>query len=90
MGKVMVNFRMDEDLKKIFEEYCGNIGMSLGTAFTIFAKKVIRDGKIPFELDGDPFYSRENIDRLTKSIQSLEAGKLRLTPHELIEVEGNE
>lgn len=87
MEKVMINFRMDKDLKTVFEEYCEEIGMSLGTAFTIFAKKVAREGRIPFELDIDPFYSRENIVDLTTRIEKVKSGKAKLIPHELIEVE---
>lgn len=34
-----VNFRMDSDLKKSTEALCDELGMSMTTAFTIFAKK---------------------------------------------------
>ena len=36
----MVNFRLDADLKKNMEEICKEMGMSMTTAFTIFANKV--------------------------------------------------
>ena len=39
MAQTMVNFRMDEDLKKNMEEICKDLGLSMTTAFTIFAKK---------------------------------------------------
>lgn len=39
MAQTMVNFRMDEDLKKAMEQTCQEMGMSMTTAFTIFAKK---------------------------------------------------
>lgn len=52
---VNVNFRMDAELKKSMEEVCSDIGINLTTAFTIFAKKVIRENRIPFELSADPF-----------------------------------
>ena len=56
------------------------------TAFCVFAKKAVREQKIPFEITAeDPFYSTANIERLKKAIQDAEAGKL--TTHELIEVE---
>ena len=38
-----VNFRLDEDVKKGMEQVCTELGMSMTTAFTIFAKKVWRD-----------------------------------------------
>lgn len=37
---VNVNFRMDPDLKRSMEEVCAEMGLSMTTAFTIFAKKV--------------------------------------------------
>ena len=83
MEKIMITFKMDKDLKECFEQYCDNIGMSLETAFTIFAKKVIREGKIPFELNIDPFYSKENMERLNKSIKDIENGKVKLTYNEI-------
>lgn len=39
MPQVSVNIRMDRELKKEFESFCSEMGMSMTTAFTIFAKK---------------------------------------------------
>ena len=43
MAQTMVNFRMDEELKKKMEETCKDLGLSMTTAFTIFAKKMTRE-----------------------------------------------
>ena len=43
---VNVNFRMDPDLKRSMEEVCAEMGLSMTTAFTIFAKKVSREHRI--------------------------------------------
>lgn len=48
MAQVMVNFRMDEDLKKSMEKICSDMGLSMTAAFTIFAKKVTKERRIPF------------------------------------------
>ena len=50
MANVLINFRMDEDLKKNMEKICSEMGLSMTTAFTIFAKRVTRDRCIPFEV----------------------------------------
>lgn len=77
---------MDEQLKEQFDKFCSDIGMSMTTAFCVFAKKVVREQKIPFEITAeDPFYSTANIKRLKKAIEDAENGKL--TIHDLIEVE---
>ena len=39
MAQAMINFRMDEELKKNMEETCKDLGLSMTAAFTIFAKK---------------------------------------------------
>lgn len=83
MSQTMVNFRMDKQLKESMEKTCKEMGMSMTTAFTIFAKKVSREGRIPFEVSADPFYSKENMDRIEKAIKELEEGKGSF--HELIE-----
>lgn len=74
MAQVNVNIRMDADLKKQFEAFCSDVGMNMTTAFCVFAKKVVRERKIPFEItaDNDPFYSSSNMKRLEKSIAQLE------------------
>lgn len=75
MAQTNVNFRMDEDLKRDLDKFCSEVGMNMTTAFTMFAKVVTRDQRLPFEVStvGDPFYSTENQARLRKSIAQMEA-----------------
>ena len=40
MAQVLVNFRMDSEDKNGMEEVCKELGLSMTTAFTIFAKKM--------------------------------------------------
>lgn len=53
MAQTSVNIRMDADLKRQFEAFCSDMGMSMTTAFCIFAKKVVREYRIPFEIGGE-------------------------------------
>lgn len=71
---VNVNFKLDADVKKSMESACEELGLSMSEAFTIFAKKVGRECRIPFEVSADPFYSEENMFRLRKSIAQMESG----------------
>ena len=82
---VSVNFKLDSDVKKSMEEACAAMGLSMSAAFTIFAKKVGRERRIPFEVSADPFYSEENIRRLEKKLDDFKAGRLKFEEHELIE-----
>jgi len=84
METSIVTVRMDKNLKTQVENLLDDMGLNMSTAITIFAKAVVRQGKIPFEISTDPFYSEVNQDRLMKSIAQLNAGKGK--KHELKEV----
>ena len=82
MAQTMISIRMDEDLKKSFDHVCSELGISMSTAFTIFAKKMSREQRIPFDVSIDPFYSPENMAHLRRGIQALTRGQGEM--HELI------
>ena len=71
---VNVNFRLDEADKKRMENVCNELGLSMSAAFTIFAKKVGREHRIPFEISVDPFYSENNLAHLHRGVAALNAG----------------
>ena len=85
MGQTMVNSRMDEEVKRKMEQACKEMGMSMSTAFNIFAVKVGNERRIPFEITADPFYSESNMKYLRRVIAEIESGRAKLTEHELIE-----
>ena len=85
MSQSMVNFSLNAELIEEMEQACNEMGLSMTTAFTIFATKVSREKRIPFEVAVDPFFSETNMNRLRKAIADIEAGKV--TEHELIEVD---
>ena len=82
--KININFRLEKDLKNELDILCGEIGMTVTTAFTIFAKKFVRERRLPFIVDADPFYSEKNMERLKRSIEQLETKGG--TVHEITEV----
>lgn len=85
MAQAMINFRIDEKIKKEMEKICREMGMSMTTAFTIFATKVTKEKRIPFEITADPFYSESNMRYLEKVIADIKSGKAKLVEHDLIE-----
>ncbi len=84
MPMTNVNFRMDADLKREMERTCKDLGMNMTTAFTIFAKKVTNEQRIPFAVSKDPFYSETNQRILRESIEQIEHGNYAV--HDIIEV----
>lgn len=90
MAQTLVNIRMDEDLKKSFDYVCNELGLNMSTAITIFAKKVSREHRIPFEVSFDPFYSDSNLKALSESKKQLESGKVVVKTLEELEAMENE
>ena len=76
MAQTSINIRMDEELKKSFEDVCQQLGLNMTTAITIFAKKMSREKRIPFEVSIDSFYSMSNMEALKESIKELKNGKV--------------
>lgn len=81
-----LSVRMDSKIKKDFDEWCKSVGMNASTAVNMFAKAVLRERKLPFEVrdDEDPFYSESNMAHLERGIKELNEG--RGIERELIEV----
>lgn len=75
MAQTFINIRMDEDLKKSFDCVCNELGLNMTTAITIFAKKMSREHRIPFDVSVDPFYSEANKRVLLESLEQMKSGK---------------
>lgn len=60
MAQTTVSFRMDEGLKQNMEQLCSDLGLTMTAAFTIFAKKMTRENRIPFDVS----IERPNADTL--------------------------
>lgn len=82
---VNVNFKLDADVKKNMEQVCSELGLSMSAAFTIFAKKVGREKRIPFEVSVDSFYSENNIRYLESIVKDIKEGRAHFAEHGLIE-----
>ena len=53
MAQTNVNIRMDEATKRDFDYFCKEIGISVSAAFNLFAKTVVREHRIPFEISAN-------------------------------------
>lgn len=58
MAQATFSVRMDETLKKQFDKLCSEFGMNATTAFNVFARAVVRERKIPFEIQASSDVSR--------------------------------
>ena len=75
MSQSVISIRMESELKKNLEAVCAELGINVTTAFTMLAKKMVREQRVPFELSIDPFYSASNMKHLREGIKELDAGR---------------
>ena len=50
MAQATMNVRMDENVKKDFDEFCAEVGMNASVAVNVFVRAVLRSRSIPFEI----------------------------------------
>lgn len=73
-----VSLRFEDTMKRELDEMCSEMGMNLTTFFMIYAKRALRDRRIPFDLTApiDPFYSKVNMSQIEKAAGQVEAGQI--------------
>lgn len=73
-----VSIRLDDEMKQQLDIMCDEMGMNITTFFMIYAKKALRDRRIPFEVAApvDPFYSETNMAQIAKAKQQVQSGKV--------------
>ena len=78
MAISVITVRMDEKLKEQFENTVNDVGLNMTAAITAFAKAVVREEGIPFDLSRkkDSFYSRANMAALKESIEQHQRGEV--------------
>jgi DNA-damage-inducible protein J len=77
MAQTTFSVRMDAEVKKQFDTFCSDVGMNASTAFNMFARAVLRERRLPFDvaLEADPFYGESNLAHLRRGVAALNAGK---------------
>jgi len=86
MAQTTFSVRMDADVKRQLDDFCNQVGMNSTTAFNMFARAVLRERRLPFEVTtiSDPFYNESNLTHLRRGIAALNSG--RGIEHDIIEV----
>ncbi|MBQ6568189.1 MAG: type II toxin-antitoxin system RelB/DinJ family antitoxin [Treponema sp.] len=90
MAQASLTIRMDNSDKKAFSDICKSMGLSVSAAYNVFTKAVIRNRKIPFEVEAqedDGFYNPANIRHLDEIKKLEEQGKLKFITKTLEELE---
>lgn len=78
MAQATFSVRMDETLKKKFDKLCSEFGMNATTAINVFARAVVRERKIPFEISSpEPEITRK---KAMQAFMAIRAGANRKFP----------
>ena len=88
MGQATFSVRMDEGLKNDFDSLCEDFGMSMTTAINVFARAVVRQRRIPFEIAAaEPAVTRDSAKHAFYALraQAKENGLQDLTLDEINE-----
>ncbi len=65
-----VSFRIDTDLKNKADNLFNNLGLNMTTAFNMFLRQSVREGRIPFEVSINVPNS-DTVAAMLESLQSL-------------------
>ncbi len=82
-----ISLRFDDDMKKELDDMCDEMGMNLTTFFMVYAKKALRERRIPFDIAApiDPFYSEMNMKQIRKADDQVKDGKVIIKTMEELE-----
>ena len=77
MAQTTFSVRMDSEVKRELDDFCAQVGMNTTVAFNMFARAVLRERRLPFDVttETDPFYSPSNLAHLRRGVQALNSGK---------------
>ena len=70
-----ITIRIDDDAKAGMERACEGIGISMSAAFNIYAKRVAREQRIPFDVSAGPDPT-EYEKAILRDVDDFRAGRL--------------
>ena len=74
MSQATISARIDANDKIQFDRFCENVGLTTSALLNVFVKKVIKEQRVPFSIEVDPFYSESNMAFLKDSLDQFHSG----------------
>jgi len=68
---------MDEDVKNALEDFCQDVGMNVSVAVNMFAKAVIREQRLPFEVTTNRKFNDTTAAALAESEEIINSDRRR-------------
>ena len=86
MAQASLNIRIDPETKRAFENVCAEMGLTITTAVTVFARTVIARREIPFTIAaGDEPVSDRLLEKLAAARADTQNGVPLLSHEEFFE-----
>ncbi len=87
-----ITLRMSDEEKRELDAMVDEMGMNISTFFMVYAKRALRDRKIPFDITApvDSFYSEKNMNSIREASQQIKEGKIVVKTMEELEAMANE
>ncbi|MDR1539208.1 MAG: type II toxin-antitoxin system RelB/DinJ family antitoxin [Clostridiales bacterium] len=100
MASTVLNVRVDENLKKNFDEFCTSVGMNSSVAVNMFMRVVTKERRIPFEISdaykpmiykaGEHYSSKQKLEAFESFIEGINTiDDEPLTEEDYAELENN-
>lgn len=70
-----LTIRISDSDKDAFTKFCDEVGLTVSAALNVFVRKVVREQRIPFEVETNPFYSEENMSHLRAAYERSKNGE---------------
>ena len=80
-----ISLRIDKDTRKKMNKVCDELGLSLSTAFNMYAKVIAREKRIPLSLDLNNTYNLETKKAIHNVINKKNLSKAFNSIDELME-----
>ncbi len=74
MSVSTITARVESNDKMLFDQFCSSVGLTTSAAINIFVKKVIRESRIPFDIECDPFFCETNKAFMREGVRQLNSG----------------
>lgn len=84
-----IQIRVNDELRTQAQAVANSMGLDLPSAVRVFLTQMVRENKLPFTPQGDPFYSSQNQAVLCESLEELKQGKTIVKTIEELEAMGN-
>jgi len=85
MSQTTFSVRMDSEIKQQLDDFCHQVGMNTSTAINMFARAVLRERRLPFEVASAGEQTAYDMSELIRRKNDMDKG-LNVVERDIVEV----